>query len=146
MFYHYDQSRAIYKAILYLSDVTSEKNGATSVIPQSYKWNLPRFQWAIGRAIGGPPSRGDELSTENYIQYFMQFPECLQFVSGFGWDVLKGSVLEKKLIQEKKIITGPKGTMVVFSGGNIIHRGGLVEEGLRWVCQIIFHVRNKQIN
>ena len=146
VYYHYDESRVVYKAILYLNDITSEEYGATSVIPQSYKWNLPRFQWAIGRAIGGPPSSGDELSTENYIEYFMQFPECSQFVSGFGWDVLKDSAIEKKLIQERQIITGPKGTIVVFAGGNIIHRGGLVEEGHRWVCQIIFHVRNKEIN
>ena len=143
-YYHYDESRVVYKAILYLTDVSDENNGATSVIPESYQWDCPRFQLAVGRAITSPP-QDEKTSMEDYIEYFMQFPQNVQYVSHFGWDVIEGSMLEEQIIDKKQLVLGPKGTMVVFAGGNIVHRGGLVDEGNRWSCKIVFEVPRKKI-
>ena len=50
-------------------------------------------------------------------------------------------MLENELCKKEIILKGEKGTLVVFDGANLLHRGGLLVEGERLVLQIIFGPR-----
>lgn len=150
-YYHTDEAPDIMKAILYLSDV-DEDSGPFTVVPESYFWPRPPLAWVAARvadAIGelmkydDLPDRQLGLDTHLFAsslgrKHFLSLPVELQNVSHFGNDILPGSELEKTLVKRCSPITGEAGTIVAFDGGRIVHRGGLVERGERWACQIIF--------
>ena len=60
------------------------------------------------------------------------------FNSHFGWDIIKGSSLEKKILENEKLFLGKKGATKIFDGGRLLHRGGLVQEGERIAIQVVF--------
>ena len=74
---------------------------------------------------------------------FSSLPEDLQFNSHLGWDILPNSTLEKHILERESIITGKAGSLVVFDGARLLHRGGMVNSGYRLALQIIFFSMNK---
>ena len=42
------------------------------------------------------------------------------------------------LLASETIVTGPAGSFTLFTGGHLMHRGGLVQEGRAIVLQICF--------
>jgi Phytanoyl-CoA dioxygenase (PhyH) len=150
-YYHTDESPDIMKAILYLNDVT-EENGPFTMIPESYQWQRESLSWVTARTIDAmgrlmdyedlPPKI---LGHDRHLlvsalgrQHFMALPPELQTVSHFGNDVLKDSEIERILVSHSSSVVGERGTIIAFDGSRIVHRGGLVQCGERWVCQIIF--------
>ena len=151
MYAHFDESIVYPKAIVYLSEV-GPKNGPTSYYPEMFKFlNLNALQEIIGRVVGTIGGADDSklknyyskfyhqpMSCERFRRHFMRLPADLRFNSHFGWDVIQGSDMEKKLINSEKIMTGSPGDFIIFDGAKLLHRGGLVEQGERIAMQIIF--------
>lgn len=151
-YFHTDESRDVYKAIVYLDDVDSEK-GPFSFIPSSYRSDRPRFQWAASRAIltalaalsadgllkPRDQSRGLFTSAEAR-HLFSMLPTQLQLNSHFGFDVLDDSELSEQLKSSEVQLIAGAGHGIVFDGSRLVHRGGLVQKGARTALQIIFGV------
>lgn len=152
MYAHLDESVFAPKSIVYLSDVKSE-NGPTTLFPAAYQemCNNP-LQDIIGRVVGRVGnrvgSRLSELYRKSYHQsagspefrrHFMKLPESLRFNSHFGWEVLPDSELERSLAEREIEMLGPAGTFIVFDGSNLLHRGGLIQQGERVVLQVVFY-------
>ena len=71
-------------------------------------------------------------------QHFLRLPPSLRFVSHFGNDVLANTKLENYLRDRAYSVTSDTANCIIFDGGRLIHRGGLVQQGERWACQIVF--------
>lgn len=152
MYAHLDESIFAPKSIVYLSQVTS-KNGPTTLFPAAYQemGNNP-LQDIVGRVIGKVGNREGSRLAEHYNKtyhqsagspefrrHFMMLPEEMRFNSHLGWDVMPGSKLENTLVEREVEMLGPAGTFIVFDGSNLLHRGGLIEEGERIVLQVVFY-------
>lgn len=151
LYAHIDESTIHPKAIVYLSNV-GERNGPTSCYPGVYEsMGLNPLQDLIGRVIGvAGERRGSALriyyskkyhqsaSSINFRRHFMRLPPELRFSSHFGWDVLPNSEIEFEMVKREYKMLGPAGTFIVFDGGRLLHRGGLIEQGERIALQVIF--------
>lgn len=151
LYAHVDESVHSPKSIVYLSDVTP-KNGPTGCYPGTYQALLLNpLQELIGRVVGyvGSPKNSplhdyygkqyhQSVGSERFRKHFMRLPRCLRFNSHMGWDVTPGTELEKSIAAAELKMTGPAGTFIVFDGSNLLHRGGMVEEGERIALQVIF--------
>jgi hypothetical protein len=148
---HVDESITNPKAILYLTDVDA-LNGPTSYYPGLYeKLLLSPLQEIIGRVIGCvgsmPRSKLNNYykrdssfvsSSKEFRCHFMRLPNELKFNSHLGWDIARGSKVEKEFIQSERQLKGHAGAYIVFDGGKLFHRGGMVKSGERIALQIIF--------
>lgn len=151
MYAHVDESIIYPKAIVYLSTVTPA-NGPTSCYPGVYEeLHLNALQEIIGRVLNYPGSLEDSvlksyygksyhqtMSSNRFRQHFMRLPAELRFNSHMGWDVVPGSETEQKFMDRERVMTGAAGTYIVFDGGRLFHRGGMVESGERIALQVIF--------
>jgi hypothetical protein len=151
LYAHIDESIAYPKSIVYLSNVT-ESNGPTGCYPGAYEaLNLNPLQEMIGRVVGivgnAPNSPlktyyqkqyHQSASSERFRQHFMRLPASLRFNSHMGWDVNPGSDLETQLAEGECKMIGPAGSFIVFDGGRLVHRGGLIQQGERVALQVIF--------
>jgi len=68
----------------------------------------------------------------------MSLPKSLKFNSHFGWDIIPNTELENLLEKNEIKLIGNAGKFIVFDGGNVIHRGGLINKGERVALQIVF--------
>jgi hypothetical protein len=151
MYMHLDESIAIPKAIVYLSDVAA-RHGPTSCFPSALdQMALNPLADTLGRIINSLSDSSSPLAgylndtiyhqamgSAKLRALFMGLPRELRFNSHLGWDVVPGSDLENYLVSIEETLTGPAGSYVVFDGGRLFHRGGLITEGQRVVCQITF--------
>jgi hypothetical protein len=151
MYAHIDESEIYPKSICYLSDVNNE-NGPTSIYPHILKnLNLNFLQLVIGKVIGniGKSQKSylkeyynrnfhQSMSCNKLREHFMSLPENLKFNSHFGWDIIPNTKLENLLEKSEIKLIGNAGKFIIFDGGNVIHRGGLINKGERVVLQIIF--------
>jgi len=150
LYAHVDREVDAPKSIVYLTDV-GPMNGPTSCYPGAYQqMDKNPLQDLIGRSletIGSSPDSplrayyamsGHPLQNERFRGHFMRLPADLRFNSHFGWDVMPRSRLEDSLVSSEFQILGPAGTALVFNGAELLHRGGLVEEGERVVLQVVF--------
>jgi hypothetical protein len=151
LYFHFDESIAKPKSIVYLTDV-NEKTGATSCAPTFLNnAEVTPLQHLAGRAITvvGRESNPELMAhyDHKYHQTFgcptfrkdySRLPDQLRFSSHFGWDVIPNSQLESFLLTDEKKIVGPAGTFIAFDGGFLAHRGGLIQEGDRVALQVVF--------
>lgn len=151
MYAHIDESIHHPKAIVYLSNVCLD-NGPTTYYPGVYeRLELNALQELIGRVIckvGESESsilynyydrnNSKLMGSSNFRKHFMRLPTELRFNSHFGWDVLAGSKFEESMLASEKKMIGNAGMYIVFDGGRLLHRGGLISEGERIVLQVIF--------
>jgi hypothetical protein len=151
LYFHYDESISYPKSIVYLSNV-DENNGATSCTPSLNKnLNLSSLQFIVGRAIACVgKTKGTKLNSFYNHKYhqtfgcpifkndFSKLPNELRFSSHFGWDVIPDSDLENFLLEDEIKVVGEAGTFIVFDGGTLPHRGGLLKNNERVALQVIF--------
>ena len=151
LYAHIDESINCPKSIVYLTDVNGE-NGPTSTYPHVYeRMELTPLQEMIGRVVGyiGSSSASplhdyygkqyhQSVGAENFRRHFMRLPDELRFNSHMGWDVMPGTELERDMAAQERKMTGPAGTFVIFDGGRLMHRGGMVQHGERVALQVIF--------
>ncbi len=154
-YFHNDESRDVYKAIIYLDDV-DEALGPFSYVPASYEMERPRFEWAVARATLTTlaaeeirrtmtdirPSRG-VFSSRVARQFFGMLPARLRLNSHLGFDVLEGTPQAAALAAGEVKMLAPAGHVMVFDGSRLLHRGGLVQRGRRTALQVVFDVNKK---
>ncbi|HEX3695650.1 MAG TPA: hypothetical protein VH374_09685 [Polyangia bacterium] len=154
-YFHNDESRDAYKAIIYLDDVDDQR-GPFSYVPSSYAMERPRFEWVVARATlttlasneirrtmtDLKPSRG-VFSSRVARQFFGMLPARLRLNSHLGFDVLEGSTQAAALAAGEVKMLAPAGHVIVFDGGRLLHRGGMVRTGTRAALQVVFDVQKK---
>jgi len=151
MYAHLDEAIGVPKAIVYLTDVDSRNGPTSSFLGIWDEMELNPLTDAIGRIVGtvmnvGSPmhdyfddaSYHQTLGSAKFRSLFMSLPPALRFNSHIGWDVIPESALEQRLVSCEEVLLGEAGTTVVFDGGRLFHRGGLIEAGERVVCQVVF--------
>jgi hypothetical protein len=151
LYAHLDESAAVPKAIVYLTDVGHE-NGPTGCYPGAYEeLALNPFQDMIGRVVGYVGNAPDSplrpiyaktyhqsMTSEAFRHHFMKLPPEVRFNSHLGWDILPGSEAEATLAAREQRLTGLAASFVVFDGARLLHRGGLVQGGERIALQVMF--------
>jgi hypothetical protein len=155
LYAHVDETISSPKAILYLTDV-GPRQGATGFYPGAYqRLNLAPLQEIIGRVVGNVGNHEDSvlrshyakayhqsMTSPNFRAHFMRLPPDLRFNSHMGWDVVPESLAERELVGVERKLLGPAGTFIAFDGAQLLHRGGMVEQGNRVALQIIFGQRS----
>ena len=150
LYAHVDRSVSAPKSIVYLTEVR-EENGPTTCYPGIYgSIAMSGLQDLVGRCLETIGSNqksplydyykivGQPLSNERFRGHFMKLPPTVRFNSHFGWDVIKNSELEDMMLSRQHEVLGPAGTALIFDGGRLVHRGGLIEAGERVVLQVVF--------
>jgi len=144
-YYHGDEGSDLIKVIVYLSDVSSQ-NGPFSFLPGSWRVAPPHLQFAVSRMIDAlymPMAYSDigshphTLASKEGRRHFAALPPELRHVSHWGNDVIAGSELERAVVEDEQTMVGSAGSFILFDGARLFHRGGLVESGERWACQVI---------
>jgi len=151
---HFDQDYNLIKAILYLKPVKIS-NGPFSVIPNSERFVPSYSREAFFKRLDAeiqPLYLEDPEETSAYYRKhfklqkfrkeFVKLPSVLQGTSHFGDDLLESSPVAQELLKNEQKIIGDLGQFVVFRGGKILHRGGMVEKGERWAIQFGFRMRD----
>lgn len=152
MYAHLDETVFLPKAIVYLTEV-GMNNGPTSCFPGKYTdLNVPCLADIIGRVVGkvGSDVNSDlnkyydkpyhqSFGSPKFRAHFMRLPPNIRMNSHFGWDIKAGSELERTISQSEVVMLGSPGKTIVFDGSQLLHRGGLIEEGERVVLQVIFY-------
>lgn len=152
---HFDESIMNPKSIMYLSNV-KKQNGPFSILVDSNLFLEPTpIQFLIGRVIGKVGRNDSKISylfnhkyhqtlgCDIFLKFFNKIPKELKFNSHFGFDVIKGSLLEGNLVKKERVFYGNFGDYFIFDGSETLHRGGLIKEGERLVFQIIFGQKEK---
>ncbi len=139
--YHLDESRIHPKMICYLSDVDSE-TGPTSILKQDLSSSLLSAisARAMDHTRPGDPEKVP-VGTAIGRACFAALPREMRCVGHFGSDILAGSPEEDFITSNNATMTGPAGTYILFDGGRIPHRGGIVKSGHRWAFQVVYHRR-----
>lgn len=151
LYAHVDESVVHPKSIVYLTAVDAAR-GPTSCYPHAFdELGLDPLALLVGRVIGQVGAAADSplrehyskpyhqaMSSDAFRRHFMRLPPALRFYSHLGWDVLPDSDLEAALTRRETVMLGPAGTFILFDGGNLLHRGGLMEQGERIALQVIF--------
>jgi hypothetical protein len=151
-YFHSDESRDVFKAIVYLDDVSDEL-GPFGFIPASFAAARPRLEWAVARAnltaLASPeikktlpdvhPTRG-VFTSRGARRLFGMLPPRFRLNSHFGFDVLDDSDLCQSLLGQEVKVVAPAGHVIVFDGSRVVHRGGLVRRGRRAALQVVFDV------
>ena len=148
-YFHHDQDFSQIKSVIYLSE-TGPDQGAFSYIENGTGFReaniLPHFYFHVGNGMNNL-ARNLDASPRAYFRpgfqnadvraAFARLPKPLQGSTHFGDDLEKGSVADAFLHGEKRI-TSDQGNAVLFNGGDIFHRGGMVRRGKRWTLQLMF--------
>lgn len=147
---HYDHSDDVPKALMYISNVT-DKNGPFCVVPGSNGWHKSHVQGLFFKfldQVGGPLARKNTpqhdvyhrplLKDKTFRGEFFKLPRAFQGSSHFGDDVVDNTSLSKFLLSRELRLTSDIANCMLFSGHTTIHRGGIVDEGERWVFQLGF--------
>ena len=145
---HYDFEYAIPKAMLYLNDVGPEQ-GPFAYCPKSPKWKnagvrlclykeiisaFSDFVTSLAKIKPGEPLFRSPLARN----LLASLPAPLRGTAMPGDFTLDKTAESETLLASEKLVTGPAGSFTLFTGGHVMHRGGLVREGERIVLQICF--------
>ena len=86
------------------------------------------------------------MSSTKFRKHFMFLPEQIRLSSHFGWDIKKKSKIEKFIDSKKDFIIGKKGKFAIFDGHNVLHRGGIINNGYRLALQVTFRKKLSKFN
>ena len=144
-YFHLDQSWRFPKMICYLSDVTDD-TGPTALLAADLRQSA--LSWATGRALDDihvDPNRGTDTSMAKMLvcrdlgrKCFAALPKEMRCLGHFGNDLLAGSAEERYFVSNRRVMTGPAGSFVLFDGSRTAHRGGIVKTRHRWAFQVIY--------
>jgi FkbM family methyltransferase len=145
---HYDLEYAIPKAMLYLNDVGLTQ-GPFSYCSQSPKWKNAGIRLCLYKEIdycirdfvlaSGKSTPEEPILRSQFARNLLAaLPAPLRGTAMPGNFILDDTPESEALLASETIVTGPAGSFTLFTGGHILHRGGLVQEGERIVLQIGF--------
>lgn len=146
---HYDLDFYPPKAMLYLNDV-GEAQGPFSLVPKASEWELFGFEHALRKetlksvsayttSAYGKSVRGNTsiFRFREARRAFASLPRSLRGTSHPGDHIVDNSDLSLQLLAAETPIVGEAGTMPLFAGSHVLHRGGLVKNGERIALQIV---------
>lgn len=147
---HFDQAFQVPKSMLYLNDVGVEQ-GPFSLVPKSDPWQYfgadlalrKEMLFAVQRYVGEVHKRQirDNMSAFRFVEAraaIASLPKCLRQTGHPGDAILDGTRLSDQLLAAEHRLDGEAGSMPVFTGGHVLHRGGLVARGERIALQVVF--------
>lgn len=152
-YFHHDQDWHQIKAVLYLTPATRE-SGAFSYVEGGHHFRqgnaLAHFYFhlchAMDRAaaaakVGLPHYYRRGFSDPALRAGFVALPRVLQGATHFGDDLHEQNPQTAELLARERVVETSMGNVVLFNGGDLIHRGGLVRRGERWSLQLMFGPR-----
>lgn len=153
---HFDLDFAAPKSMLYLNDV-GPGQGPFSLRAKAERFELFglelafRKEIAIGvhrycREVKGKSTAGN-TSIFRHVEArraYASLPTRLRANSHQADHVLDGSALSDQLLASETRLAGEAGTMPVFTGSHVLHRGGLVTSGERIALQIVYYKMESQ--
>ena len=147
---HFDLAFSPPKAMLYLNEV-GEEQGPFSIIPKSSDWEHFDFELAFKKEVLYGVSHYTNLTHGKSVRgntsifrfsearsAFASLPKDLRGTSHPGDHILNETEMSAALLRAERKIIGDAGTMPLFAGSHVLHRGGLVRSGERIALQIIF--------
>jgi hypothetical protein len=147
---HFDLDNLSAKSMFYLNEVDSN-NGPLSYVPNSREFIQSRSQISFFKYLDYENNEFSKSKLVNDKIYnrplfraitlrsaFASLPSGLQGSSCFGDDVLDGTLLSDALLRSERNLTSQDGDLVLFAGGETIHRGGVVVSGQRYALQMIY--------
>jgi FkbM family methyltransferase len=151
---HYDLEYAIPKAMLYLNDVGIEQ-GPFSYITSPQNWNSNGFKLCLAKEIDyavtdflsavGKLKPNEQLYRNEFSRKLLSsLPKALRLTAIPGNHVLDTDPLSVTLLNAEKNVTGPAGTFCLFTGSDVLHRGGIVQKGERIALQICFYPKDEK--
>lgn len=129
---HKDASGGDIKLMIYLSDVGT-RNGPFSYVLSSHLVERPSLGEFISEANDYAGFSGTQLEARTK---FASLPSYLRRKCAFGNDVEDSNPISGELLSAEWLMTGPRGTLVIFDPKGF-HRGGMVEEGERVVITCV---------
>lgn len=155
---HLDADTEMIKGMLYLNDV-DQKNGAFRFVRGSHSWNRSHFLMVLYKSYDMEDANVFEMESDRldyklgyyrprfklpeWRDAFLALPPVLRGTTHFGDDLIDSSPVSKELLSQEAVFSGPPGSFLLFDGSKGIHRGGLVEEGERWVVQIAMKAKKR---
>jgi hypothetical protein len=147
---HFDLVFDVPKAMLYLNDI-GEKQGPFSMVLKEQPWEQFGSEHAFRKAIliGLSKFVGDQYGKttagntsifrhSEARQAMASLPKELRGTSHPGDHIQDDTILSSKLLAAEKRLVGEAGSMPLFLGSHVLHRGGLVTQGERLALQIVF--------
>lgn len=147
---HFDLAFEIPKAMLYLNDI-DQKQGPFSMVFKEQPWErfgsehafrkemLSSFSQFVGEQYGKTTAGNTSIFRHSEARRAMaSMPKELRGTSHPGDHIQDGTILSNKLLAVEKRLVGEAGSMPLFLGSHVLHRGGLVTEGERLALQIVF--------
>jgi hypothetical protein len=130
--FHIDSDcKCFTKIVLYLNDVGPEQ-GPFGIVPGSHRWDEGSedriFRSAFDRSAM-------VVRSAKWRRRFISLPAAMQTKAEFGGDMIPGSSEAQALLDDEKVMTGPRGQLNLFNP-DAIHRGGNVRSGERRVLLI----------
>jgi hypothetical protein len=158
---HLDADTEMIKGMLYLNDV-DQKNGAFRFVKGSHTWPRSSFLMVLYKSYDMEEANFFEMESDRldyklgyyrprfklpeWRNAFLALPPILRGTTHFGDDLIDNSNSSNELLAQETVFAGPSGTFLLFDGAKGIHRGGLVEEGERWVVQIGMRAKRRRRN
>lgn len=154
---HTDETLTVPKSIIYLTDV-NYKNGPLTFYPgilEKIGIKSNPFANLVSVSIHNAAERNKKfykysdlqpMSSTKFRKHFMFLPEQIRLSSHFGWDIKKKSKIEKFIDSKKDFIIGKKGKFAIFDGHNVLHRGGIINNGYRLALQVTFRKKLSKFN
>lgn len=147
---HFDQAFQVPKSMLYLNDVGVDQ-GPFSLMEKSDPWQYfgaelalrKEMLFAIQRYVGEVHKRQirDNMSAFRFTEAraaIASLPKSLRQTGHPGDAIVDGTPLSAELLAAEHRLAGEAGSMPVFTGGHVLHRGGLVTRGERIALQVVF--------
>jgi hypothetical protein len=131
-YYHRDASGGDLKAIIYMTDVMSEADGAFSYVVGSNR----AAAVGIDDLICEANDHGLSATDPETRRVFAALPQKLQQKGSFGNDLSNNTRLAEEIAGSSWAITSDKGAIVLFDTKGV-HRGGMVETGERRVITCV---------
>ncbi|GEM_PF-6394307 len=150
---HFDEAAYAPKTLCYITPVKEADNGATKYIKGSHKWVRSEFVFLFHKGL-------DRISSDRYYNIFdgyyrplykheelrkllLHLPQKLMGTSHVGDDILDGTDLSKKLLNEETTFLSDGCEAIVFDGGRGYHKGAIVTKGERLSLQIVYIGKNE---
>jgi hypothetical protein len=147
---HYDLDNLSAKSMFYLNDVGPD-NGPFTYIPESKAFIASRSQtsffkyldyanndFAAAKAAPETIYNRPVFVFPDLRPAFASLPAELQGSACPGDDVLDGTPLSEALLRAERPLTSEDGDLMLFAGGETIHRGGVARTGQRYALQMMY--------
>lgn len=147
---HYDIDNLSAKSMFYLNEVGAD-NGPFAYIPDTRRFIVSRSQtsyfkyldyanndYATAKGVPETIYNRPLFINPGLRAAFAALPSELQGTACPGDDVLDAAPLSAALLLGERVVTSADGDLVLFAGGEKLHRGGVATAGQRYALQMLY--------